>query len=315
MINTKLFLREVPKLGNKDFRLLKDKVNERIYSKKVSFYLETPYHKLKCPYCNSSHKIRWGKRNDMQRYKCKSCKKTYNSLTQTPLARLRRKGHWLDYSKCLKEGLTIREAALKCEVHSTTSFRWRHRFLENSKCIKTNQLAGIIDIKEMSFKESFKGTKKITKKKRRNITIIQAMDRNSNNFDLTNKQLKIKVLNSTIQKIIKEGSILLAEKDSVYKSFCNNNNIKFKQHLENLKSKTNSYKIYNLRNYCLTLEDWILNHFRGVATKYLENYVSWFRGLNEFANEINPLTLLLRAKSIEKYKHQPLTQTDTIFKL
>jgi transposase-like protein len=54
--------------------------------------------------------------------------KTFNSLKKTPLAGLRRKGHWLNYSECLKEGLTIREAAKRCGIHRNTSFRWRHRF-------------------------------------------------------------------------------------------------------------------------------------------------------------------------------------------
>ena len=50
----------------------------------------------------------------MQRYKCRECKKTFNSLTGTPLANLQKKGHWLDYSYCLTQGYTIRKAAKIC---------------------------------------------------------------------------------------------------------------------------------------------------------------------------------------------------------
>ncbi|MCT4615405.1 MAG: hypothetical protein N4A49_11080 [Marinifilaceae bacterium] len=126
----------IDKINNLEFRLLKEKVEQRIYSKRVSYILETPLSELKCPFCNHSNFIKWGKRSDLQRYKCKNCRKTFNSLTKTPLARLRRKGHWLDYCNCLKYGYTVRGAAAECGINKNTSFRWRHRFLTNSKFIK-----------------------------------------------------------------------------------------------------------------------------------------------------------------------------------
>ena len=105
----------------------------------------------------------------------------------------------------------------------------------------------------------------------------------------------------------------MAQKNGVYQKFCDKNNIKFKMHYDNKKSVTNSYKIDNVRNYCLRLKEWIYNHFRGVATKYLKNYVAWFRGLNEFQSEIKDYTILLRAKRVEKYRYQPLKMTEHIF--
>ena len=69
-----------------------------------------------CPHCKSSEKVRWGKRQGIQRYKCKACKKTYNSLSGTPLARLRKKELWLEYASCLVNGVSIRKAAALCSV-------------------------------------------------------------------------------------------------------------------------------------------------------------------------------------------------------
>ncbi len=39
-----------------------------------------------------------------------------------------------------------------------------------------------------------------------------------------------------------------------------------------------------------------MNRFHGVATKYLDNYVSWFREFDEFGDLLTPLILLLRDK-------------------
>jgi len=44
-----------------------------------------------CPHCSSEKLQRWGTASDLQRYRCKSCKKTFNALTKSPLARLRHK--------------------------------------------------------------------------------------------------------------------------------------------------------------------------------------------------------------------------------
>ncbi|MGQ4891065.1 MAG: transposase [Candidatus Njordarchaeia archaeon] len=45
---------------------------------------------LKCPYCGSSDIIKFGHLNracHINRYRCKSCGKTFNDLTNTPLAK------------------------------------------------------------------------------------------------------------------------------------------------------------------------------------------------------------------------------------
>ena len=80
-----------------------------------------------CPHCKHVQFQRWGISNGMQRYRCKSCLKTFNAATGTPLARLRKKEKWLEYSKAMVDGLSVRKAARK--IDNTTSFRWRHRFL------------------------------------------------------------------------------------------------------------------------------------------------------------------------------------------
>ncbi len=45
-----------------------------------------------CPHCGTVHVVRNGTAHGLQRYKCRVCRKTFNALTGTPLARLRMKG-------------------------------------------------------------------------------------------------------------------------------------------------------------------------------------------------------------------------------
>ena len=305
----KIFLNHVHNFNNLQFRKLKEEVESRVKKKKIANILETSKNELICPHCKSSKHIRWGKRNDMQRYKCKNCNKTFNSLTKTPLAKLRRKGHWLQYSNCIKSGLTIREAAKECGIHRNTSFRWRHRFLNNSKMIKAKKVGGIIETRELILKESFKGKKKNLPNKnkpRKNIFVVYSIDRNNNIFDFTNKGFSAKVLSAEFNQIIIDNSLIYTSDNEIFEQYFKENKLKHIKVKNNINKLSHTDKVDNYREKFIK---WINNHFRGVATKYLENYVSWHRELHEFNSGINPLTLLYRAKSVEKYRHQPIKVT------
>jgi transposase-like protein len=86
-----------------------------------------------CPHCGCAHVHRCGQASGLQRFRCVGCGRTYNALTGTPLARLRKKECWLPYLQCVLESGTVREAARMVGVHRTTSFRWRHRFAPGTK--------------------------------------------------------------------------------------------------------------------------------------------------------------------------------------
>ncbi|MCT4614684.1 MAG: IS1595 family transposase [Marinifilaceae bacterium] len=304
----KNLLEEVKNLNNLQFRLLKEEVDRRLRNKRISHILESHIEDLICPYCNNNRFIRWGKRSDLQRYKCKNCSKTFNCLTKTPLARLRKKGRWLNYTKCLKAGQTVRKAASDTGVHRNTSFRWRHRFLSNSKFIKAKKIGGIVESGYIKLRESFKGIRDETihKKKKKDVHVVFGIDRNNNIFDITNKGFSLKTLNCNLSKTLLNKSLLITQKDKVFSDFARKG--KYNHGICSNKGDKLVY-LSKVESYQSRFISWINDHFKGVATKYLENYVSWYRALNEFKSGINALTLLYRAKLVEKYRHQPLKVT------
>ena len=65
---------------------------------KVLELIETSFEaKNACPCCGGVKLYRHGVVNGLQRYYCRQCQKTFNALTETPLARLRDKAKRLDY--------------------------------------------------------------------------------------------------------------------------------------------------------------------------------------------------------------------------
>jgi len=116
-----------------------------------------------CPHCRCPRSQRCGQASGLQRFRCLGCRRSYNALTGTPLARLRKKERWLDYLQCVLESRTVREAASIAGVHRTTSFRWRHRFVPGAVRDRPPLLTAIVEADETYRLESQKGSRSLTR--------------------------------------------------------------------------------------------------------------------------------------------------------
>ena len=110
-----------------------------------------------CPHCAGREIVGWGRSHGLLRFRCKSCGRTFNTLTRTPMAHLRKKDRWLDHARAMIEGKSLAKTAALCGIHPTTAFRWRHRFLRAPASDKPRGLRGIVEADETFVLESFKG--------------------------------------------------------------------------------------------------------------------------------------------------------------
>ena len=114
-----------------------------------------------CPHCQGTALDRHGQVSGLQRYRCQTCHRTFNALTGTALARLRKKDKWLGFSAALVASQPLRPAAAALQVHRNTTLRWRHRFLGSVKADRTASLQGITQADETYFLASRKGCRKL----------------------------------------------------------------------------------------------------------------------------------------------------------
>jgi len=119
----------------------------------------------RCPHCGGAS-VGGGQADDLRRFRCKDCRRSFNALTGTPLARLRKKERWLDFGQSLSEGETVAASAERCGVAVSTAFRWRHRFLRAAKN-PTRLLSGIVEVDETYILSSRKGERRLGRKARR----------------------------------------------------------------------------------------------------------------------------------------------------
>jgi len=244
-----------------------------------------------CPHCYSGSVVHWGFSCGLQRYRCRECHKTFNALTGTDLAHLRRRELWREYGNCLLRGTSIRQNAHEIGVSASTIFRWRHRWLHAIEPNADAELSGIIEMDETWFRRSYKGKRALNRAPHKRgmptrqrgtgaekVPVLIAEDRHGHHFDQVLTGVNYATLGQWIPQLIAPESVLCSDGAAVYRLICEENEI----HHEVLNSARHErvrhqvFHIQHVNGYQSRLKNW-LQHFKGVATQYLPHYLGWRR--------------------------------------
>jgi len=252
-----------------------------------------------CPDCACERCHRHGQANDLQRFRCCACGRTFNDLTGTPLARLRHKGKWLDYLGTVLDSRTVRAAAKRVGVHPNTTFRWRHRFLHRVKDDRPELLAGIVEADETFLLESQKGSRKLDRQPRkrggraalRGIShhldcILVARDRSGKTIDAVTGRgaLKVAQLVRHLLPKLDPKALLVTDANAAYPAFARAHGIAHQA--VNLSvgelvrhGVEGAIHVQNVNAYHRRCKEW-LALFHGVASRWLPNYLGWHWALD-----------------------------------
>jgi len=281
----KRFLSQIDKLTEEQVKKLRNQLNEENSLKVIKSISVKVDH---CPHCGGLNFYKWGIRSKLQRYKCKECKRTFNVLSKTPLARLRHKEKWDDYAKELINSSSIVKSAKVCDVAVSTSFRWRHRMLKASKSVKAKKLHGIVEFDESYFPRSDKGNHHLDRKPHKRgswagkglsleeqVPVLIVRDRNGNMSDAILKNSQSDTIAEVMLPLLDSKDVLLcSDSKTSYIRFAKVHNFVHKT-INASKEYVNSiYHVQNVNTYGSRLKNWMI-HFHGVSTKYLDNYLGW----------------------------------------
>jgi transposase-like protein len=266
-----------------------------------------------CPHCGGTRMVRNGHAHGLQRYKCRGCQRSFNALTGTPLARLRQKGKWLAQAEAVREGLTIKQAAAKLQVAPSTAFRWRHRFLALPKTVHAQVLSGIAEADQTYFLHSMKGQRKITRKPRRRggkaakrglskeqVPVLVARDRAGATADFVLEADSKDQVAAALKPILAVDAILCTDASGMLAAVAKELGIAHRPVNVSAGQRVVAgvYHIQNVNAYDSRLKNW-MRRFHGVATKYLDSYLGWFRTLDRSAGtNLKPACLLEMAISV-----------------
>ena len=248
-----------------------------------------------CPRCACPRAHRCGQASGLQRFRCLGCGRSYNALTGTPLARLRKKEHWLAYLQCVLESRTVREAARVVGVHRTTSFRWRHRFVPGAMRDRPAMLTAIVEADETYRLESQKGSRNMTRKPRKrggvatkrginkeHDCLLIARDRSGQTLDFhTGRgQVTAEQLHACLKPVLPADVLLISDSALSYRHFARQAEIMHET--INVKAGVRARGAIHLQNvnaWHSRFKSWLVR-FRGVASRYLINYSGWQRVLD-----------------------------------
>lgn len=245
-----------------------------------------------CPVCGKVESVvKNGWRGNSQRYLCKACKKSFVASTNTILERTHKPLEtWKKFVNCMVHGMSLNKSAEICQIHKNTAFAWRHKILEAlSHMNQSTKLSGIVEADETFFVLSYKGQKRHlpreaktrgTRAKKRGLSDEQvcvpcALDRQGKAISRISNLGKVTQvgLNSVFGGRIEKNSVLCTDKASAYRQFSKENELNLVQ-LKCGKKKLGIYHINHINAYHSCLKTF-LRPFKGISTKYLNNYLTW----------------------------------------
>lgn len=260
-----------------------------------------------CGHCKSEIISSWGrdgsKATRLKRYMCKSCGRTFNALTGTPLAQLHRRDAWLNYARALVDRVSLRKAAVRADVCLETSFRWRHRFLQAAKDKRASVVAGIVEADETFILKSSKGSRGLVgraprarggKAKKPGLStdehdcILIVRDRHKATVDHILPDLTGTTFAAHLKPIVAKDAVLVSDGRAAYGAFALANDI---LHIGIVASRGEhvyeGFHIQNVNSYTRRFKAWMAP-FNGVASKYLATYLGWRRMIERDGDRLTP---------------------------
>lgn len=246
----------------------------------------------------------WGTQSGRQRHKCRECKRTFNSMTNTPLAKLYVRDKLDAYVDCMKGHTNLREAAEQCDISLPASFQLRHRLMDVIHSDKAELLSSSSEMDETLIRENHKGErhlgeaarkrgkrplrgkkkKQVDKKNQKpvkKIPVMVACDRENHVTDAVLQHISSEELESELKGRILPDSVLCADAHLSHESIARSLGLQLKELVTTagIHVLEKIYYIQHVNAYHSDLKAWINGFFKGVATKNLPKYLGWKRYL------------------------------------
>lgn len=244
-----------------------------------------------CPHCTHNKYVKNGIDKGSQRYKCKSCHRCFTEYTGTWMAKLKRKDMILPYLNCMVQEYSLDKIVNKLGINKKTAFDWRHKVLASLKTTQKGSFVGITECDETEFRINQKG-QKVKKLKARHrgqsltykrfqIEVVVTADRAGElDFSQTlNGKMTKAHLTETLGDRLCERTILCTDGSTTLKGFATDHKLEHHTLRADMKQfvRNKVYHIQHVNSHHNYLKKWIHNRFIHVSTKYLQQYLNWYR--------------------------------------
>lgn len=292
-------------LEQKDLEALSSKILQmlKLSSGSNTYQEENQVHS--CRRCSSSAILKYGKdKNGKQRYKCKNCNTIFYETSYSVVSKSRHSlSVWKRYIVLLLKGTSLIQCAKECNISVQTAFTWRHKILHALQLDQSDRmLGGAVEIDDLFFSISYKGNHK----KSKNFTmprksykrgtdntaaaggkacVLCAVERRGQTYAevVGVGRVSVDELKYAFDNRLLGDSIAMTDKAPEFNLYFKDSSIE----LVSLRSRANRYRsfsppevkgsfhIQNVNNLHSRIRK-TMKRYNGVATKYLNHYISLF---------------------------------------
>jgi len=278
-----------------------------------------------CPHCHSSQFIKHGTYKGRQRYQCKICDRTFNELTGTAWHYIHDHDKFRLYMDCMAKQLSLRETAKIVDICLHTSFYWRHKILNAFEKADLKPLKDEIQVDDTFVLVSYKGdplqelkNQRASRKRGGKATktgisseqacIVAACDSNKNSvlqFVGTGRLTKDMVFNAlhpVIRKQRVNQAVFVTDRHSSYQEFARKKRLNHQTVATSYGQYVNTqgFHIQAINSLHSRFKKWLIK-FNGVSTKYLQNYLNFFRLWDKFKNIKERFIYFIRMSIQDKF--------------
>jgi transposase-like protein len=268
-----------------------------------------------CPHCGAKETLVRHGRDALgrQRFLCRKkdggCGRTFNALSGTAFARMRKPELWASFVGHFSTGLSLSKiAATGIGICRHTAFRWRHRLLKALAPAAPDRMSGVAETDEKFFLRSFKGHRGWKRGQPpeprppryrgsgallpglswQQVPILTCIDRNNRHLDeVLEKRTKAEVL-TKLEKLIEPGTVLcsddfpgyaaLAEKvHAEHRIIEQSKDTWLKKAIGHKPRQKGALGLGRVNSHHQAMETLINRVLRGVSTKYLPGYLTMLR--------------------------------------
>ena len=209
------------------------------------------------------------------------------------------------YLYCLLSGYSIRKSAKEIGISIQTSFDWRHKLVTSFSSVSVAEFEGIVESDALFFPISEKGNRHLERKPKKRgekaskagisdqkIAVIATCDRSRNkDFKVTTTgRIGKKDLEKVGKGKLDKASVLCTDSHRSYGAFAKENTFTHKKFnaSKGQRAVDKVYHVQNVNTMDMRLRKF-MKSFKGVATKYLQNYLNWFLVLAKIKNQTNKM--------------------------
>lgn len=222
------------------------------------------------------------------------------------------------YLELMSEQKSLDKISATLKINKKTAFDWRHKILRTFKQDDRSSFSGIVESDETFFEESEKGNRHLARPPRKRgsdpknpsisdnrAKVIVTADR-KNDLNMTccgHGRLTKKDIAESLHTPLPKDVVLCSDGHASYKGYASDNRLKHVVLREDLKQrvKLERFHIQHVNSLHNRLKKWIATTFWSVATKYLQNYLNWFKAIETvLKNEKNQTVALWNMSMMER---------------